>query len=127
MRKRLKPTPIQLDLPFGDRASLAAKGKDPSEPKVGDRASLAAKGKDPSEPKVGDQFQLTGKFLKSTGQLVGGEGQNVWRVVDCECSLCASGNFVASDERSEIESRKYRHFHKSVIFKKGTLTVRNDP
>lgn len=29
---------------------------------------------------VGDRVRLTGKFLRSTGQIAGGEGQSVWTV-----------------------------------------------
>jgi predicted ABC-type transport system involved in lysophospholipase L1 biosynthesis ATPase subunit len=32
------------------------------------------------EFKVGDKVQLTGQFLRSTGQVAGGEGQKVWTV-----------------------------------------------
>jgi predicted ABC-type transport system involved in lysophospholipase L1 biosynthesis ATPase subunit len=32
------------------------------------------------EFKVGDRVQLTGQFLRSTGQVAGGEGQKVWTV-----------------------------------------------
>jgi len=33
--------------------------------------------------------RLTGVFLRDTGQIAGGEGQNVWQVAECSCSLCS--------------------------------------
>lgn len=47
---------------------------------------------------VGDRVRLTGAFLRSTGQFAGGEGQSVWTVTACPCSLCADGRFVLTNE-----------------------------
>lgn len=48
---------------------------------------------------VGDRVRLTGAFLRSTGQIAGGEGQSRW-VVQAHpgCRLCADGRFVLTDE-----------------------------
>ena len=75
---------------------------------------------------VGDRVKLTGKFLKNTGQRTGGEGQSVWTVVECSCKLCARGEFVAVNETS-FYGEGARHFNAANLYKKGTLTVRNDP
>lgn len=45
----------------------------------------------------GDRVQLTGAFLRSTGQIAGGEGRKRWRIVECGCALCRDG-FAAVDE-----------------------------
>ena len=42
---------------------------------------------------VGDKVRLTGKYLKSTGQQRGGEGQSVWLIT------ALSGPFVVTNER----------------------------
>ena len=47
---------------------------------------------------AGDRVRLTGAFLKSTGQIAGGEGHTVWTVQACPCSLCKSGRFILTDE-----------------------------
>jgi hypothetical protein len=59
--------------------------------------------------KPGDRVQLTGRFLQSTGQVAGGEGQSVWTVVACPRSMCASGRFVAVNEPSENDPSRPRH------------------
>ena len=59
--------------------------------------------------KVGDRVQLTGKFLRSTGQIAGGEGQSVWTIVNCPCSMCASGMYVAVNEPSYDDPERPRH------------------
>lgn len=48
--------------------------------------------------KPGDRVKFTGTFLRSTGQIVGGEGNKVWTVRDCSCSSCKSGSLVCTDE-----------------------------
>lgn len=60
-------------------------------------------------PPIGARIRLTGAFLSSTGQTVGGEGQKTWRVRSCACELCASGRFVAVNERSSYEDNRWRH------------------
>jgi hypothetical protein len=80
---------------------------------------------------VGDKIKLTGKFLAFTGQLTGSEGQSTWIVVACECELCKSGDFVATNERSiyadEPDMSQWRHFNRANVFKSGTLDARNCP
>ncbi len=49
---------------------------------------------------VGNKVRLTGAFLRSTGQIAGGEGRSVWTVQACKCRLCADGRFVLTDQRS---------------------------
>ncbi len=47
----------------------------------------------------GDTVRLTGKFLRNTGQAVGGEGTKRFKVVEHkDCGLCGRGNHVAVDE-----------------------------
>lgn len=42
-----------------------------------------------TRPAVGAVVRLTGVFLRSTGQIAGGEGQARWAVVACDCRACA--------------------------------------
>lgn len=42
---------------------------------------------------VGDRVRLTGRFLRSTGQFTGPEGQSRWIVQACPCALCKSGDY----------------------------------
>lgn len=85
--------------------------------------------------KPGTRVRLTGAFLRSTGQIAGGEGGKRWTVVECSCKLC-QGNpgpkcqdkgawcFVAVDEPHacqidptgyedvpEAERPKFRHIN----------------
>ena len=73
---------------------------------------------------VGCRVRLTGDFLRNTGQVCGGEGQSKWNVVECDCGLCETGDYVAvnqphicqSDptgyEDLPVEKRpKYRHIN----------------
>lgn len=73
---------------------------------------------------VGDRVRLTGAFLRSTGQIAGGEGRNVWTVqAHPGCRMCAGGDFVLTNqERSTPEEftpeeyaadplLKYRHLN----------------
>ncbi len=76
---------------------------------------------------TGDKIKLTGKFLKSTGQTRGGEGQSTWLVVACACGLCQGGRFVATNETSYDDETRPRHFAIGNVFKAGTADARNDP
>lgn len=69
---------------------------------------------------VGDTVKLTGKFLKNTGQRVGGEGQKSWVIVSCDCAMC-KGDYCAVDEASQFGGQ--RHFLKANLYRKGTLAV----
>lgn len=73
----------------------------------------------------GDRIKLTGKFLRNTGQVVGGEGQSTWTVVACNCSLCQAGRFVATDEPSSFDSMERRHLATANVYRVGTLDARN--
>lgn len=44
---------------------------------------------------------MTGKFLRSTGQYTGTEGTRHWVVQKCDCELCATGGFVATDQPAQ--------------------------
>lgn len=84
----------------------------------------------------GVRVKLSGRFLRSTGQLAGGEGQSIWTVQDCPCSLCASGRYVAVDEQNlnmytvyELQqnpSLKQRHIARGNLVIHGRPSVRND-
>lgn len=68
-----------------------------------------------SEMVPGTKVRLTGAFLKSTGQVAGGEGSSVWTLVPCSCDLCARNNeklgyFVAVNE-PRYDSEGPRHFN----------------
>lgn len=53
-----------------------------------------------SQPLPGTKVRLTGYFLRCTGQVTGSEGQSRWIVVACACSLCKTGDYIATDEPS---------------------------
>ena len=70
---------------------------------------------------VGSRVRLSGKFLRSTGLVV---GQKNWTVVACDCGLCRSGNHCAVNEPHHCQTNpagyediaaedrpKYRHIH----------------
>jgi hypothetical protein len=78
----------------------------------------------------GARVRLTGAFLRSTGQIAGGEGQKVWTVRECGCRLCANGRFVLTDEISgsydytpeEIAADphlRYRHINAANVVRVG--------
>lgn len=66
--------------------------------------------------KVGDKVKLTSKFLRSTGQYVGGEGSKRWTVlrighfviVDEEISPAMLQTMFSTDELAADPSLKYR-------------------
>lgn len=88
---------------------------------------------------VGTRIQLTGQFLRSTGQIAGGEGQSTWVVQECACALCLMGDFVRTDEPKEDLSDftdeelvanpalRWRHMHVANVCAVGEVTVRNSP
>jgi len=79
-------------------------------------------------PDVGDRIKLTADYLRSTGQLVGGEGRNIWTVVSCDCQLCQR-DFVAVNEptmfRDEVDGP--RHFNVANIQRVGELVADRVP
>ncbi len=48
----------------------------------------------------GTKIKLTAKFLRNTGQYTGPEGISRWVVQACACGLCATGDFVRTNQRS---------------------------
>ena len=79
---------------------------------------------------AGDKLKFTGRFLKNTGQIVGGEGHTVFTVVEHDCRMCKSGLFVAVDQASTQEDENGnsigpRHILASNLYRVGTLVVAN--
>ncbi len=77
--------------------------------------------------KPGTKVRLSGVFLRNTGQMTGGEGLSKWTVVECDCSLCASGRFVAVDEPGGATLSGHRHFAEANLVQVGVPSIRNDP
>lgn len=84
--------------------------------------------------KIGDKVKLTGKFLKSTGQGLGREGQKSWTVVGFWLNnpeMVFVNEPVAMPEMyadlPESERPKWRTINAANLFKVGTLTSRNCP
>lgn len=90
---------------------------------------------------VGTRIRLTGKFLRSTGQMTGGEGQSIWVVRECTCGLCKR-DFVCTDqertpgelallyspnELREFPHLRWRHINLNNVCAVGEITVRNCP
>lgn len=88
----------------------------------------------------GTTVRLSGRFLRNTGQQLGGEGQSRWTVQECNCRGCTSGLLVATDqlkpeedldwftrkELAETPGLKFRHIARSNLVIHGTPSVRND-
>ncbi len=47
---------------------------------------------------INTTVRFTVAYLRNTGQFMGRAGHDRWQVVDCQCSLCALGGFVAVNE-----------------------------
>lgn len=62
-------------------------------------------------PEPGTRVRFTGVFLRSTGQIVGGEGLSRWTVTPCTCATCArdGSRIVAVDEPSCCDPTRARH------------------
>lgn len=56
---------------------------------------------------VGSTVKLSGKFLRDTGQVIGGEGCKRWTTVECGCGLCLGGSYVAVNEDSGWGSARH--------------------
>ena len=86
----------------------------------------------PGKAIPGMRVRFTGAFLRSTGQVAGGEGAKRWTVVACACKLCQgndkSWSYVAVDEPHlcqldptgyedvpESERPKHRHINVANI------------
>lgn len=83
--------------------------------------------------KPGDRVRLSGKFLRSTGQSVGGEGQRIWTVkgisggfvvVDEELSSAALKWFTA-EELAADPLLRFRHFAPGNLVRVGTPSHRD--
>ncbi len=83
----------------------------------------------------GTRVRLSGKFLRSTGQIAGGEGSKVWVVMDAPCS---ERLVAVNEERSCPEdftpeeyaadpSLKWRRIAKANLTVVGQLDSRDDP
>lgn len=97
--------------------------------------------KSPKRYPVGTSIRLTGKFLRSTGQAVGGEGQSVWIVKECPCTVCKRDFVCTNEERSPealalnytadelaaMPHLRFRHFNLHNVCAVGEITVRNCP
>ena len=66
---------------------------------------------------IGSRVRLTGDFLRNTGQIAGADTQSVWVIVACDCGLCESGDFVATNEPSYFSTSKSRHINKGNLEK----------
>jgi hypothetical protein len=86
----------------------------------------------------GTRVRFSGKFLANTGQRKGGEGGKCWTVQACDCALCASGDFVCTDELGLVDlytaaeisaqpSLVWRHIAKGNLSIIGKPTHRDDP
>ena len=62
---------------------------------------------------VGDRVRLTGRFLRDTGQMVGGEGRSRWTVIPCSCGLCARTTkpFYVAVDAPNCDDDGFRHIN----------------
>ncbi len=83
--------------------------------------------------KPGDRVRLSGKFLRSTGQGVGGEGRKTWTVkalsfgfvvVDEELSPAALQGYTAEELAADPHLR-YRRFAPGNLVRVGTPSHRD--
>lgn len=56
---------------------------------------------------AGDLVVMTGKALNSMGVKCGGDVARVWTVLECACSLCQSGRFVCTDQRTAEDGPRH--------------------
>lgn len=71
----------------------------------------------------GDTVRMTGEFLRNTGQVAGGEGQSRWTVVPCDCGLCKTGRFIATNEPSFDQPDRPRHINTGNLEKSRKRTA----
>ena len=79
----------------------------------------------------GDRVKLRGKFLRNTGQRTDNAGTRVYTVQACYCALCATGDFIAQEERMDRDyfspeevwylNPPFQHLNAANVFKVGTL------
>jgi hypothetical protein len=55
----------------------------------------------------GMKVRFTAKFLRNTGSYTGSAGLDRWVVQPCDCSLCGTGDFVATDESSDYGGQRH--------------------
>ena len=68
--------------------------------------------------KAGERVRLTRTFLRNTGQVSGPEPLSVWTIQTCECELCTTGRFVATDQ-VDPDDGTARHFN-AVTLERAT-------
>lgn len=83
-------------------------------------------------PVPGDVIQLTADFLRSTGQVVGGEGHKRWTVISCNCALCQDDYVATNEPRADYDPEldadyRYRHFHRANVQRVGELVADRVP
>lgn len=76
--------------------------------------------------KVGDKVRFSAKFLRSTGQIAGGEGQSVFTVLDIFDSFAVvdqelEGEWYSAEELAANPSLKYRRIALSNLKRVGTV------
>lgn len=79
----------------------------------------------PPSLRPGTVVVLTAAFLRSTGQIAGGEGHSRWTLVACDCPLCETGRFVATDEPSQCDENRPRHIARANVCVANDLSRRN--
>ena len=85
----------------------------------------------PSPFTPGDTVALTVQFLRNTGQFAGGDAVSQWTVVGCDCPLCRTGRFVATNEPSQYPDGESwpgdspRHINAGNLYRVGTVDSRN--
>jgi hypothetical protein len=63
------------------------------------------------KPNIKDRVRLTKGFLRNTGQMAGVEAHSKWEIVNCDCTLCEKGPFVAVNEPSIDNPNQSRHIN----------------
>ena len=71
----------------------------------------------------GERVRLTAKFLRNTGQHMGQEPLSVWTIQACECDLCKTGRFIATDQ-IDPEDGTLRHINLSNLEPASTADLR---
>ncbi len=84
---------------------------------------------------IGDRVKLTGKFLRSTGQHSGGEGQSVWTItgfsnggawaITDEPAYSAAAGYYSAEELAADPSLRFRRIAVANLFIVGQLDSRN--
>jgi hypothetical protein len=78
----------------------------------------------------GDRVRFTADHLRSTGQVLGGEGLWRGRVAACPCASCSDprlSEHVAVDEPSAFDPKILRHVHRDALQLVGELVADRIP